>query len=159
MRLIKTILLLIIMLSLLFSFGACIKKEKEETVKLFYYNPELDKDQNGNILCSEKGLVSVERKIKSKNIIEDTIKLLIEGKISDDEKARGITTEYPLEGFKLIKSELKNGVLELTFDDPYFKTSGGACRAKILWLQIEYTAKQFKEVKEVKFIPEELFQP
>ncbi|MEM1974244.1 MAG: hypothetical protein QXN68_05600, partial [Thermoplasmata archaeon] len=64
-----------------------------------------------------------------------------------------------LEGFKLVKSELKNGVLTLTFDDPYFKSSGGACRSRILWLQIEYTAKQFSEVKEVKFFPEELFQP
>lgn len=132
---------------------------KERSVKLYYYNPELDKDKDGNILCSEKGLVYVERKIKSENVIEDTIKLLIEGKLSAEERNKGITTEFPLEGFKLVKSELKDGILTLTFDDPYHKTSGGACRSKILWLQIEYTAKQFPEVKDVKFLPEDLFQP
>ncbi|MBC7194144.1 MAG: GerMN domain-containing protein [Caldisericia bacterium] len=154
------ILVLVILLLVAVSFSiSCAQKQKETTVKLYYYNPELDKDNEGNILCSEKGLVPVERKIKSENIIEDTIKLLIEGKLTDEEKAKGITTEFPLEGFKLLKSELKNGVLTLTFDDPYFKSSGGACRAKILWIQIEYTAKQFPEVKEVKFLPEELFQP
>ncbi|MCX8094945.1 MAG: GerMN domain-containing protein [Caldisericia bacterium] len=157
MRILKILILLILLLGLNFSFSACAQKEK--TVKLYYYNPELDKDASGNILCSEKGLVPVERKIKSENIIEETIKLLIEGKLTDEEKKKGITTEFPLEGFKLVKSELKNGVLTLTFDDPYFKSSGGACRAKILWLQIEYTAKQFNEVKVVKFLPEDLFQP
>lgn len=157
MKVLKILILLTLFLSLITSFIACTQKEK--VVKLYYYNPELDRDSQGNILCSEKGLVPVERKIKSENIIEDTIKLLIEGKLTDEEKSKGITTEYPLEGFKLVKSELKNGVLTLTFDDPYFKSSGGACRSRILWLQIEYTAKQFSEVKEVKFYPEELFQP
>jgi spore germination protein GerM len=154
------ILVLIIFLLVTISFAiSCSIKEKDSIVKLYYYNPELDKDNEGNILCSEKGLVPVERKIKSKNLIEDTIKLLIEGKLTEEEKRIGITTEFPLEGFKLLKSELINGVLTLTFDDPYNKTSGGACRSKILWIQIEYTAKQFKDVKEVKFMPEGLFQP
>lgn len=157
MKVLKILILLTMLLTVLTTFNACTQKEK--TVKLYYYNPELDKDSEGNILCSEKGLVPVERKIKSENIIEDTIKLLLQGKLTDEEKSKGITTEYPLEGFKLVKSELKNGVLTLTFDDPYFKSSGGACRSRILWLQIEYTAKQFSEVKEVKFYPEELFQP
>lgn len=39
------------------------------------------------------------------------------------------------------------------------KTNGGSCRAGILWFQIEATAKQFSEVKQVRFLPEELFQP
>jgi hypothetical protein len=158
MKRLKLIYLLLLII-ITFSFISCKTPQKEVSVKLFYYNPELDRDASGNILCSEKGLVPVERKIKSENLIEDTIKLLLEGKLTEEEKSKGITTEYPLEGVKLTKSELKNGVLTLWFDDPYFKTSGGACRAKILWVQIEYTAKQFKEVKEVKFMPEELFQP
>lgn len=157
MKALKILILLTLLLSSTFTFISCTQKEK--VVKLYYYNPELDRDAQGNILCSEKGLVPVERRIKSENIIEDTIKLLIEGKLTDEEKSKGITTEYPLEGFKLVKSELKNGILTLTFDDPYFKSSGGACRSRILWLQIEYTAKQFSEVKEVKFYPKELFQP
>lgn len=157
MKILKIIILFTLFVSILITFGACTQKEK--VVKLYYYNPELDKDAQGNILCSEKGLVPVERKIKSVNIIEDTIKLLLKGNLTDEEKSKGITTEYPLEGFKLVKSELKNGILTLTFDDPYLKSSGGACRSRILWLQIEYTAKQFSEVKEVKFYPDELFQP
>ncbi len=156
LKILVSVIFLLVAISFLIS---CAQKQKETTVKLYYYNPELDKDNEGNILCSEKGLVPVERKIKGENLIEDTIKLLIEGKLTDEERAKGITTEFPLEGFKLLKSELRNGVLTLTFDDPHLRSSGGACRAKILWIQIEYTAKQFPEVKEVKFLPEELFQP
>ncbi|MGB9750249.1 MAG: GerMN domain-containing protein [Caldisericia bacterium] len=159
MKRFKIIFLLGLVLTITLSFISCKTSPKEVTVKLYYYNSELDRDATGNVLCSEKGLVPVERKIKSENLIEDAIKLLLEGKLTEEEKSKGISTEYPLEGVKLTKTELKNGVLTLWFDDPYFKTSGGACRAKILWIQIEYTAKQFPEVKEVKFLPEELFQP
>lgn len=155
----KSLKIFLILILLIFSFASCKSEPKEVTVKLYYYNESLDKDEYGNILCSEKGLVPVERKIKSENLIEDTIKLLIEGKLTEEEKKSGISTEYPLEGFKLLKSELKDGILTLTFSDPYFKSSGGACRAKILWVQIEKTAKQFPSVKEVKFLPEDLFQP
>jgi len=160
MKKLKFISLLSLMFVLTLSLIACETSAKEVTIKLYYYNSDLDKDVSGNVLCSEKGLVPVERKIEdSENLIEDTIKLLLEGKLTDEEKSRGISTEYPLEGVKLTKSELKDGVLNLYFEDPYFKTSGGACRSKILWMQIENTAKQFSEVKEVKFYPEELFQP
>jgi len=160
MKKLKFISLLSLMFVLTLSLIACETSAKEVTIKLYYYNSDLDKDVSGNVLCSEKGLVPVERKIEdSENLIEDTIKLLLEGKLTDDEKNKGISTEYPLEGFKLTKCELKDGVLNLYFEDPYFKTSGGACRVKILWMQIENTAKQFSEVKEVKFYPEELFQP
>ena len=74
--------------------------------------------------------------------------------------AQGITTEFPLDGFKLKSVNLKNdGTLILEFDDPLNKTLGGACRVGILWFQIEATAKQFPQVKKVQFLPEELFQP
>lgn len=160
MKKLKFISLLGLMVILTLSLIACETSAKEVSVALYYYNSNLDKDESGNILCSEKGLVPVERQIKdSENLIEDTIKLLLEGKLTDEEKNKGISTEYPLEGFKLTKSELKDGVLTLYFEDPYSKTSGGACRVKILWIQIENTARQFSEVKEVKFYPEELFQP
>jgi len=129
-------------------------------VLLYYYNPENDKDESGNIMCSRKGVVPVEREIPlTKTPIQDTIKLLLEGKLTEEEKARGITTEYPLGGLKLSEANLKDGILTLKFDDPLNKTSGGACRVGILWFQIEATAKQFPGVKEVKFLSEELFQP
>lgn len=138
----------------------CGKEKITRKVLLYYYNSENDKDESENIMCSRKGLTPVEREIPlSKTPIQDTIKLLLEGKLTEEEKARGITTEYPLEGFSLKGASLKDGTLILEFKDPNYKTGGGSCRVGILWFQIEATAKQFEEVKEVHFLPEELFQP
>ena len=137
-----------------------ILQETGKTVKLYYYSPELDKDESDNILCTRKGLVSVERKIPvTKTPIQDAIKLLLLGELTAKEQTQGITTEYPLEGLSLKGASLKDDVLTLEFDDPNNKTVGGACRVGILWFQIEATAKQFPEVQQVRFLPEELFQP
>lgn len=129
-------------------------------INLYYYFENLDKDETGNILCSEKGLVPVERSIPaSDTVIEDSIRLLIKGELSQNEKSRGITTEFPLSGFEFIKSGLQAGTLTLTFKDPEHTTSGGACRVQILRYQIEATAKQFGKVSEVIIEPSDLFQP
>jgi spore germination protein GerM len=142
------------------SYSVCKKAQK---VLLYYYNPEKDKDKQGNIKCSKDGLVPIERQIPvSQRPIKDTIELLLKGKenLTQNELAQGITTEFPLDGFKLKSVNLKNdGTLILEFEDPLNKTVGGACRVGILWFQIEATAKQFPQVKKVKFLPEELFQP
>ena len=120
----------------------------EKTIKLYYYNPEFDQDEFGNILCSRNGLVPVEREIPiTQTPIQDTIKLLLSSGLAD------------LEGVTLKGASLKDGVLTLEFNDPNNKTVGGACRVGILWFQIEATAKQFPEVQQVRFLPEELFQP
>ena len=135
---------------------------QRQKVSLYYYNPKKDVDESGNVKCSRDGLVAIKREIPiSKTPIQDTINLLLKGKenLIEDEKKASITTEFPLEGLKLTGANLKDGVLTLSFDDPFFKTSGGSCRVGILWFQIEATAKQFPEVKEVRFLPEELFQP
>lgn len=133
---------------------------RTKTVKLYYYNPDLDKDQSGNIACSRKGLAEVAREIPlTQTPIQDTIKLLLLGELTAQERAQGIDTEYPLEELSLKGALLKNGVLTLEFDDLYNKTGGGSCRVGILWFQIEATAKQFLEVQQVRFTPEELFQP
>lgn len=132
-------------------------------VLLYYYNPEKDKDETGNIKCSKDGLVAVEREIKvTKTPIQDTINLLLKGKdnLTAADISKGITTEYPLERFSLAEVNFKNdGTLILKFNDPLHKTSGGSCRVSILWLQIEATAKQYPVVKKVQFLPEDLFQP
>jgi len=129
-------------------------------VLLYYYNPENDRDETGNIKCSRDGLVALEREIPiSQTPIQDTINLLLEGKLTEEEKFQGITTEYPLGSLKLLGANLEDGVLTLEFEDPLNKTSGGACRVGVLWFQIEATAKQFEEVEGVYFLPEELFQP
>jgi len=134
-----------------------------EKVLLYYYNSEQDKDEEGNIKCSRDGLVPIEREIPlTKTPIQDTINLLLKGKenLTQEEINRGISTEYPLAGFSLTEVNLKeNGTLVLKFQDSLNKTSGGSCRVGILWFQIEETAKQFSDVKEVQFLPEELFQP
>lgn len=131
-----------------------------KTVQLYYYNPELDKDETGNTMCSRNGLVVVERLIPiTKTPIQDTINLLLQGKLTREEKSQGINTEYPLEGLSLKGASLKDEVLTLEFDDSNNRTGGGSCRVGILWFQIETTAKQFPEVKSVRFLPEELFQP
>ena len=139
------------------------KETKSRKVLLYYYNPEKDKDETGNIKCSRDGLVPIEREIPmTKTPIQDTINLLLKGKenLTEKDQAQGITTEYPLDGFKLKSTNLKeDGTLILEFEDPLNKTVGGSCRVGILWFQIEATAKQFPEVKKVKFLPEELFQP
>ncbi len=129
-------------------------------IDLYYYNSELDKDVAGNIKCSRAGLVAVPREIEvTETPIQDAIELLLAGRLTAEEKSRGISTEYPLAGFSLQSASLDNGVLTLEFNDPNNRTSGGSCRAGILWLQVEATAKQFPEVKEVRFLPVGIFQP
>ncbi|MFA6603458.1 MAG: Gmad2 immunoglobulin-like domain-containing protein [Patescibacteria group bacterium] len=129
-------------------------------VKLYRYDPSRDRDAAGNIQCSRAGLVAVERRIPvTKTPIQDTIRLLLKGGLTDAERAAGITTEFPLAGVELRSANLKSGVLTLEFVDPNNRTGGGSCRVGILWAQIESTAKQFPEVKTARFIPAELFQP
>ncbi len=138
------------------------KPQAEKTIKLYYYNPELDRDESGNIACGRKGLSPVEKKIPiTKTPIQDAINLLLKGKenLTQTDKTQGIITEYPLEGLVLKGASLKDGVLTLEFDDPKNKTVGGSCRVGILWFQVEATAKQFPEVRQVRFLPEEIFQP
>lgn len=139
------------------------EKANTKSVLLYYYNPEKDKDENGNIKCSKNGLVAIQREIPmTQTPIKDTIELLLKGKenLTENDLKQGITTEFPLEGFKLKSVNLRlDKTLILEFDDPLNKSSGGSCRASILWLQIEQTAKQFNEVLKVEFRPEYLFQP
>lgn len=136
------------------------KTQPQQTVNLYYYNPEMDKDESGNIMCSRQGLAQVQRKISlTQTPIQDTIKLLLRGELTNEERGQGISTEYPLEGLSLGGANVKDGVLTLQFNDPNYKTGGGSCRVGILWFQIEATAKQFTGIQQVRFLPEELFQP
>ncbi|MCX7779025.1 MAG: GerMN domain-containing protein [Patescibacteria group bacterium] len=132
-------------------------------ILLYYYNPEKDRDETGNLKCSRDGLVPIKRTIPySLTPIKETINLLLKGKenLTQEEISSGLTTEYPLEKFSLEEINLKrDGTLILKFNDPLNKTIGGSCRVGILWFQIEETAKQFPEVRKVEFLPPEIFQP
>ena len=135
-------------------------QEEQSSVDLYYYNSSFDKDKDGNVMCSEQGLARVRRNIPLTDTpIQNTLRLLLKGELTQEEINSGITTEYPLEGLDLKGATLKDGVLLLEFDDPNNKTSGGSCRANVLWLQISETAKQFSNVELVKFVPDYLFQP
>lgn len=125
---------------------------------LYYYNPSLDKDTSGNVICSAKGLVPVVH-ITKNNTAQHAVEVLLLGKIAEEDRNRGVTTEFPLPGLEVASSTLENGVFTLTFSDPQFKTSGGSCRVAILRAEIEATAKQFHGITSVRFLPEDLFQP
>ena len=128
-------------------------------IKLYYYNPALDQGEGG-VQCTTAGLVAVDRVIpKTMTPLKDAIQLLLRGEISEEEKAKGVTTEFPLAGVRLEKATIENRIATLLFADPQNKTGGGSCRVSILWHQIEATAKQFPTVQSVRFMPEELFQP
>ena len=66
------------------------------SIKLYYYNPSLDQGPGG-AQCSRNGLVAVDRVIpQTQTPLRDSIALLLRGELTDEEKANGITTEYPL---------------------------------------------------------------
>lgn len=136
--------------------------EGMQQVSLYYYNVTKDEDPaGGGVRCSAAGLAEVKRNVKAgTSVIEDTIKLLLAGGLTAEEKTAGISTEFPLQGFELESSSLdQNGVLTLTFQDPQAKASGGSCRVGVLRMEIENTAKQFSEVKSVRIMPEDIMQP
>ena len=138
-KLIVIILLLVILLGCAAAyFKFYPKTQPRRPVNLYYYNPELDKDGSGNIMCSRQGLVLVQRKIPvTQTPIQDTIKFLLRGELTNEEREQGISTEYPLEGLSLGGADVKDGILTLQFNDPNNKTGGGSCRVGILWFQIE----------------------
>ncbi|MEX0919293.1 MAG: Gmad2 immunoglobulin-like domain-containing protein [Parcubacteria group bacterium] len=130
------------------------------TVSLFYYNEDRDMDANGNIRCSADGLQAVSRNIPvTMTPIQDTVRLLLRGELTTQERAQGISTEFPLAGLELTSASVSNNVLTLNFNDPQGRTSGGSCRVSILAAQIQTTARQFGQYTEVRLRPEELFQP
>lgn len=129
-------------------------------VKLFYYNEARDRELTGTISCSPEAVLPVEREIPyTKTPIQDTIRLLLKGELTAQERASGFSTEFPHPEFELLGASLKGGVLTLKFADPAGFTSGGACRTGLLAAQIIKTAQQFPGVREVRFEPETLFQP
>jgi hypothetical protein len=105
------------------------------------------------------GLVAVKRTLPQDAVLADALFLLMEGKLTQSESFEGIRTEFPLKGVELVSTEQRGSVLTLTFIDPEYKTSGGACRVAILRHQIEATAKAFSGATEVRFMPEDIFQP
>lgn len=131
-----------------------------QAVLLYFYNAKKDQQGTGNPECSTNAVEPVPRQItRTQTPIQDTIRLLIEGKLTDAEKAQGFQTEFPNAGFALKGAALSGGVLTLEFKDAAGFTSGGSCRVTLLASQITKTALQFSGVNRVVFKPDTLFQP
>lgn len=129
-------------------------------ILLYYYNYETDKEIADYIPCSADAILPLPRTVpKTDTLIKDTINLLLKGQLTEEEIADGFQTEFPHLTFKLLSTNLENGVLTLEFDDPDSFTIGGSCRVGILLVQIKKTALQFEEVQEVIIEPDTLFQP
>jgi hypothetical protein len=161
------VIVAIVLIGAFFAFNNYIYQEKqpdtptsERTVSLYYYNPELD-TVDGNIMCSDAGLVAVERTLaESESIISDTLSLLLQGNLTDVEIADGTTTEFPLSGLTLENVSLDpTGQLSIALNDPENTTVGGSCRVSVLYAQIQATALQFDDVNTIEITPAELFQP
>jgi hypothetical protein len=100
-------------------------------ITLYFYSPSLDQGPGG-VQCSRNGLVAVERIIpKTAMPLTEAIKLLLRGEIPEEERARGIESEFPLPGVALTNATVNNGAATLTFVDPQNKTGGGSCRVAI----------------------------
>ncbi|MDE2019466.1 MAG: GerMN domain-containing protein [Patescibacteria group bacterium] len=138
---------------------AVLETEATIPIVLYFYDPAQDQGPGGS-QCGRNGLVAVNRVLpQTQTPLRDTIALLLRGEITAEERARGLTTELPLPGVALADAEIQDGAATLTFTDPQNRTSGGSCRAALLWREIEATAKQFPSVQSVRFLPEYLFQP
>lgn len=137
-------------------------ESKERTVKFFYYDSRLDQDESGNILCSPKGLVAWGYNIPfTTTPIKDTIEAFLITPLPEKALLAGLSSEFPLPGVSLesLNLDKDSGILTIKLSDKNNNTQGGACRVAILRAQLEAVAKQFPEVKEVRFEPETLFQP
>ena len=132
-----------------------------KTVNLYYFNQLEDAKLPVEQQLNYSSILAVPRVISdSKNIIEDTINLLLEWNLNSAERTAGFTSEFPNQDFRLISSELKSDwTLELRFNEVMWFTSWWSARVFILKASIEKTAKQFDMVKIVKILPDTLFQP
>jgi hypothetical protein len=80
----------------------------------------------------------------SKTPIKDTLSLLAKSMHPD---------------FYIKSLNLKNGLLTIEFPNVPGFTTGGSCAQNVNRLKVEKTALQFPEVKEIKIIPDSIFQP
>lgn len=130
------------------------------TVALYFYDEKRDRDSSGALSCSKAGLVPVSRAVASTSaIVSDTLELLLSGNISNKEREAGLSTGFPLSGVTLQQVAVENATATIAIRDPEHKTSGGACRASLLRLQVEETVRQFSSIKNVVITPEDAFQP
>ncbi|HEX8591468.1 MAG TPA: GerMN domain-containing protein [Candidatus Paceibacterota bacterium] len=129
-------------------------------VTIYLYDARRDMDASGNVLCSAQGLVPSTRTVpQTEARLAAALGELFAGSLTEEERGRGLRTEFPLEGVRLSEVEVDNGTAVITVRDPDHKSSGGACRVNIMRAQIERTAREFSTVERVRFAPEGVFEP
>jgi spore germination protein GerM len=137
------------------------KATEPTTVQLYYFNELEDSKLPIEQQINTSSILPIQRTIRSsENLIADTIKLLLQGNLTENEKDRWFITEFPNTQFRLLDSQIDTQwTLVLTFSEVPGFTTGGSARMLILRKSIEKTALQFPQVKRVVFEPETIFQP
>lgn len=123
------------------------------SVNVYYYDAQRD-TENGNVLCSARGLVAVPRTIAA---TEAPLRAALERLLAGEPAVEGLEA-FPT-GVTLESVSVTNGIATIRLSDPANRTSGGSCRASILRAQLEATANQFPTVTGVRVEPDTLFQP
>jgi hypothetical protein len=165
----------VLLLAAMVAFGLWIQAAKPEPAELiptdpdvtlsvpvtiYAYDPHRDQDASENVLCSAQGLVPVSREVpKSDNVLGSTLALLFTDALTEEERARGLTTNFPLTGVRLEEVTTKGEEVTVVVRDPNHTTSGGSCRVNVMRSQIEATAKQFDPQVHVRYSPEGVFEP
>lgn len=131
------------------------------TINLYYFNELEDSTLPAEQQINTSSILPIQRTIRSSdNLIADTIKVLLQGNLSEQEKDAWFITEFPNAQFRLLDTQLDSqGTLTLTFNEVAGFTAGWSARMLILSKSIEKTALQFPQVTRVIFQPDTLFQP
>lgn len=140
--------------------GESASRPVTKTVEVFYYHESYDRQQlsDGTTpACSEDAVRSVKKELTiSPAIIEDTIRYVLVGEITPEDKEQGYSTFFPQHELNLTQANVVKNTLTLEFDGA-LSGEGHPCAKKLLQTQIEKTALQFPEVKKVKIVPESIF--
>jgi len=96
----------------------------------------------------------VERRLPATQTpVQDAIRMLIRGELTDEERKSGFSSGFPLPDVTIAEATIEDGVLTLIFDDPKGRTSGGTCRVDPMRAQIMKTVLQFPWMKGVRLDP------
>lgn len=130
-------------------------------VDLYYFNQDVDDKLSPERQPSVNSILPVEHTIPvSDNLILDTVKELIQRKLTVAETKKWFVTDFPHPKFDVVWLRLTHdGILTLEFTEVPWLTSGWSARMLILSSTIEKTLFQFPEVKKIIFLPENMFQP
>lgn len=138
-----------------------ISASPEETakVRLYYYNELLDKAlHNGEINGDSDAILPVERTIPvSQAPINDSIRLLLKGELTNMERELGFKTELPNKNLIFLGAKREGSTLILNFEDKGFLPDIKADKIDVLKSIIIKTAMQFDNVKNVILQPDSLF--